>query len=38
MKKVITLGELMLRLTPMHYNRFVQADRFRQSMEVEKQM
>lgn len=29
MKKVITLGELMLRLTPMHYNRFVQADRFR---------
>lgn len=29
MKKVLTLGELMLRLTPMHYDRFVQADRFR---------
>lgn len=29
MKKVVTLGELMLRLTPMHYDRFVQADRFR---------
>lgn len=29
MKKVITLGELMLRLTPMHYDRFVQANKFR---------
>ncbi|MDD7306262.1 MAG: sugar kinase [Peptoniphilaceae bacterium] len=29
MKKVLTLGELMLRLTPMHYNRFVQSHRFR---------
>lgn len=29
MKKVLTLGELMLRLTPMHYNRFVQSDQFR---------
>lgn len=29
MKKVVTLGEIMLRLTPKHYTRFVQADSYR---------
>lgn len=29
MKKVVTMGEMLLRLTPRHYKRLVQADMFR---------
>ena len=31
MKKVITFGEIMMRLNPEGYRRFVQADRFKAS-------
>ena len=31
MKKVVTFGEIMMRLNPEGYQRFVQADRFEAS-------
>ena len=36
-KKVITFGEIMLRLAPEGYYRFVQADTFEQLMVEERQ-
>jgi hypothetical protein len=37
-KRVITFGEIMLRLAPEGYNRFVQAETYNELMEAAKQM